>query len=86
MTKIIQYSKGDVRRMLVIAASIERLGNPTLLELVKFTGHNKGTIPADIEKLKEQLHVEIIKNDTRYSIRDWGDILKKNGVKKVLKG
>lgn len=81
-----QYSKGDVRRLLVVAAAIETLGNPTLVELVKFTGHNKGTVPADIEKLKKQLHVNIVKSGTRYSIEDWGDILKKAGVKNVLNG
>ena len=84
--KVAIYPKGDVRRLFVIASAIEELGSPTLLQLAEFTGHNKGTIPADVEKLREQLGVSISKEGIHYTLLDWGDKLKKTGVKKDLWG
>ena len=81
-----QHKKGDVRRWLVLLAAIDTLETPTLVQLSKYTGHNKGTIPADIEKIKEQLSVVITKTGAKYRIDDWGPVLKKGGVKKHLKG
>lgn len=81
-----QYGKGDIRRLFVLLAAIDQLERPTLVNLVNLTGHNKGTIAVDIEKIGVQLGVVIAKNGPIYRIEDWGAILKKIGVKKHLKG
>jgi len=86
MKEVKRYNKGDVRRLLVVAAAISELGSPTLVQIAAFTGHNKGTIPSDVEKLRTQLGVTIEKDGPRYTLKDWGGTLKRNGVKKVLYG
>lgn len=83
---VMQYPKGDVRRWFVLLTAIDILVSPTLVNLAAFTGHNKGTIPADVEKIREQLKVDIRKIGAKYIIEDWGPILKKNGVKGCLNG
>lgn len=84
--KVTQYPKGDARRLFVILAAIDSLERPTLTTLVACTGHNKGTIPGDIDKLREQFGVDIVKDGAVYGVKSWGDLLKKNGVKKLLRG
>jgi biotin operon repressor len=87
MSKTVKvYPKGDVRRLFVIASAISELGSPTLVQLAAFTGHNKGTIPTDINKLREQLGVEIEKDGAKYKLISWGDKLKQRGVKNDLRG
>lgn len=85
-TKVIQYKKGDLRRLIVVIGAINELGEASLVEIERFTGHNKGTIPTDIEKIREQLGVNIVKNGAKYSVNNWGDLLKQKGIKKVLYG
>lgn len=84
--EIKQYSKGDIRRLFVVAAAIDELGSPTLLQLSAFTMHNKGTIQKDIDKLREQLGVVIEKKGPHYNLVCWGEKLKKKGVIKDLRG
>lgn len=81
-----QYPKADARRLFVLLAAIDLLERPTLTSLAEFTGHNKGTIDADVAKLAEQYGVKIFKAGPVYGIEAWGDILRKSGVKKVLIG
>ena len=81
-----QYPKADARRLFVLLAAIDSLERATLTTLSNFTGHNKGTIDADIAKLNEQYGVSITKEDAVYRIESWGDLLKKNAVKKFLIG
>jgi hypothetical protein len=81
-----QYPKADARRLFVLLAAIDRLERPTLTSLADFTGHNKGTIDADVARLAEQYGVVVAKTGPVYSIEYWGEILKKAGVKKVLQG
>lgn len=81
-----QYPKADARRLFVLLAAIDKLERPTLTSLADYTGHNKGTIDADVAKLIEQYGVAIVKTGPVYDIESWGEILKKNGVKKVLQG
>ena len=83
---VTQYPKGDARRLFVLLAAIDALERPTLTTLAEFTGHNKGTIPADVERLREQYKVVIRKDGPVFSIESWGDLLKKEGVRKLLKG
>lgn len=82
---VVQYPKGDVRRLFVLLASIDKLERPTLTSLAEFTGHSKGNIDHDVQKICEQLCVKIVKDGPVYSIVDWGDIVKKTGVKRALK-
>ncbi|PCE30348.1 hypothetical protein [Burkholderia ubonensis] len=81
-----QYPKGDARRLFVVLAAIEHLERPTITTLAAFTGHNKGTIDADVMKLREQYGVEIDREGAVFVVRSWGDVLKKGGVKKHLQG
>lgn len=81
-----QYPRSDARKLLVLLAAIDLLEKPTLVTLTRFTGQNKGTINADVERLREQFGVQIDKDGAVYSIRSWGEVLKKGGVKKCLRG
>lgn len=83
---VTQYPKADARRLFVLLAAIDFLERPTLTTLSDFTGHNKGTIDADIEKLREQYGVTVEKNGPVYRVGSWGDLLKKGAVKKFLQG
>lgn len=79
-----QYPKGDARRLFNLLIAIDELDRPTLTTLTERTGHNKGTIQADIEKLREQYDVKITKNNAVYKLDSWGSVLKKTGVKNIL--
>jgi hypothetical protein len=79
-----QFHKGDARRLFVLAAAIDKLSRPTLSTLSEYTGHNKGTISSDIQRLTVQYGIAIIKEGPVYSIKCWGDVLKAEGVRKVL--
>lgn len=81
-----QYPKGDVRRLFVLLSAIDQLERPTLTSLANFTGHNKGTIDADVFKLREQFGVSIDRDGPVFRLRSWGEVLKKNGVKAHLRG
>lgn len=81
-----QYPKGDARRLFVLLSAIDLLERPTLTSLAGFTGHNKGTIDADVLKLREQFGVSIDREGPVFVLRSWGEVLRKNGVKAHLKG
>ncbi|MEM8519468.1 hypothetical protein [Janthinobacterium sp. CAN_S7] len=81
-----QFPKGDARRLFVLVAAIDVLERPTLTTLAEYTGHNKGTIPADVGKLVEQFGVELVKDGPVYRVESWGDVLKKNSMRKFLRG
>lgn len=81
-----QYPKGDARRLFVVLAAIEHLERPTITTIAAFTGHNKGTIDADVAKLCDQYGMQIEREGAVFVIRSWGDVLKKSGVKKHLHG
>jgi hypothetical protein len=84
--RVPQYPKGDARRLFVVLAAIDCLERPTITTIAAYTGHNKGTIDADVARLCEQYGVEIERNGPVFSILSWGDVLKKGGVKKHLRG
>lgn len=71
--------------MFALLVAIDALERPTLTTLTEYTGHNKGTITADIEKLREQYGVDIAKNGAVFSVVSWGEVLKKTGVKNIIK-
>ncbi|WP_100084888.1 hypothetical protein [Burkholderia ambifaria] len=81
-----QYPKGDARRLFVVLAAIDCLERPTITSIAAYTGHNKGTIDADVAKLRDQYGVEIDRDGPVFVLRSWGDVLKKTGVKKHLMG
>lgn len=83
---VIQYPKGDARRLFVLIAAIDELEKPTLTSLAEFTGWNKGSIDRDIPGIETQYGVVIEKSDAVFSIKDWGKLLNKNEVKKILRG
>ncbi|MYM92629.1 hypothetical protein [Duganella vulcania] len=83
---VVQYAKADARRLFVLAAAIDSLDRPTITTLAEFTGHNKGTIGADVQKLIEQYGVQIEKDGPVFRIANWGEVLKVKGVKKYLFG
>ncbi len=81
------FPKGDIRRLLTLIAAIDQLGDSaTLVQLERATGHNRGTIPADIEKIREQLCVNVVKEGAKYRIERLGPLLKKSGLNKCLRG
>jgi len=81
-----QYPKADARRLFVLLSAIDHLERATLTTLASYTGHNKGTIDADIAKLNEQFGVSIVKEGAVYRVNSWGDLLNKRSVKKFLGG
>lgn len=83
---VAQYPKGDARRLFVLLAAIDFLQRPTLNSISTYTGHNKGTIDHDVERLTEQFGVVISKTDMVYTVLSWGGLLTKDYVKKVLHG
>jgi len=82
---VVQYPKGDVRRLFVLLAAIDQLERPTLATLRDFTGYLKGNIDPDVTKICTQLGVQIIKEGPIYRIVDWGRIVIREGVHLVLK-
>jgi len=80
-----QYPESDARRLFVLLAAIDLLERATLSAIADLTGHDRDTIDADILKLREQYGVTLHKSGEIYRIASWGEVLKKNGVKKYLK-
>lgn len=82
---VIQYPKGDARRLFVLLAIIDKLERPTITSIAEYSGHNKGTIDKDVNKLRQQFGVLISKNASVYRIEDWGIILKKSSIRLFFK-
>lgn len=81
-----QYPRGDVRRLLRLALAMAELERPTLNALAAETGHHKQTILDDVPRLREQLGVQVEKDGSEYRLVDWGPVVKKAGIKKLLQG
>ncbi len=80
-----QYPDGDARRLFVLLAAIDLLERPTISAIADLTSHHRDTIATDIAVLHEQYGVTLHKLGDVYRIESWGDVLKKQGVKKFLK-
>jgi hypothetical protein len=80
-----QYPDNDARRLFVLLAAIDLLERPTISTIADLTSYDKDTIDADIIKLNKQYGVTLNKIGDVYRIESWGDVLKKQGVKKHLK-
>lgn len=81
-----QLPRGDVRRLLRLALAMSELERPTLNALADATGHHKQTILDDVVRLREQLGVRVEKIEAEYRLVDWGPVIKKGGIRKLLKG
>jgi hypothetical protein len=78
-----QFPKGDARRLFILLAAIDHMERPTLTSLSSYTGHNKGTIDADVARLS-QFGVSIVKIDAVYRVAEWGDLLVRESVLRFL--
>ncbi len=79
--------KGDMRRVWCVLGAIETLERATLTTLVDALGLPKSSINDVLKKLLSgQLPgLIIVKTGAVYTVSDWGELLKKNGVKKYYK-
>lgn len=81
-----QYPESDARRLFVLLSAIDLLERPTTSAIADLTGFDKEVIDDEVLKLREQFGVVLHKVGEVYHIESWGEVLKKNGVKKYLKG
>jgi hypothetical protein len=86
MTDVVNYQKGDLRRMLSVLAAIDSIPDATLVKVVAKTGLDKKTVTNLITQAREQAGVEIIKSGPAYTLESWGPIIKRTGAKMVLTG
>ncbi|WP_136415645.1 MULTISPECIES: hypothetical protein [Oxalobacteraceae] len=80
-----QYPDHDARRLFVLLSAIDLLERPTVSAIADLTSHDKETVDADIQRLREQFGVVLHKVGDIYRIESWGDVLKSDGVKRYLK-
>lgn len=81
---VAQYPKGDVRRALAVIAAIDYLQGATLVELARFTGYNKGSLPGYLQQAEDQMGVTINKAGPRYRLASWGPMLNAEGVRTLV--
>lgn len=80
------YPENDARRLFVLLSAIDLLERPTVSAIADLTSYDKESIDADMLKLREQFGVALHKTGDIYRIESWGEVLKKRGVKRFLKG
>ncbi|HJV81872.1 hypothetical protein [Noviherbaspirillum sp.] len=80
-----QYPDHDARRLFVLLSAIDLLERPTVSAIADLTSHDKETVDADVQRLREQFGVVLHKVGDIYRIESWGDVLKSDGVKHYLK-
>lgn len=81
-----KYPKGDLRRMLMVLGAIQEAGGATLVQIVARTGLDKKTVSDLILKAQEQAGVSVVKTGSKYSIENFGPVLKIIGCKLALTG
>jgi hypothetical protein len=81
-----QYPPHDARRLFVLLSAIDLLERPTVSALADLTGYDREAIDGDVLRLREEFGVVVRKVGEIYHIESWGDVLKKSGVKRCLKG
>ncbi|RZI39947.1 hypothetical protein EGT07_25965 [Herbaspirillum sp. HC18] len=81
-----QYPDHDARRLFVLLSAIDLLERPTLSAIADLTSHDRESIEADVQRLRNEFGVILHKVGEIYHIESWGDVLKKSGVKRYLKG
>ncbi len=80
-----QYPDHDARRLFVLLSAIDLLERPTVSAIADLTSHGKETVDADIRRLREEFGVVLHKVGEIYRIESWGEVLRKDGVKRYLK-
>jgi hypothetical protein len=80
-----QYPENDARRLFVLLSAIDLLERPTLTAIADLTSQERESIDADVVRLREEYGVVLHKVGDTYHIESWGEVLKKNGVKRYLK-
>lgn len=81
-----QYPEHDTRRLFVLLSAIDLLERPTVSAIADLTGLARESIDDDVSRLRDELGVVLHKVGEIYRIESWGEVLKKNGVKRYLKG
>ena len=81
-----QYPENDARRLFVLLSAIDLLERPTVSAIADLTSYDRESIDTDMLKLREQFGVVLHKTGEIYRIESWGEVLKKRGVKRFLKG
>ncbi|HVK95300.1 MAG TPA: hypothetical protein VM571_11320 [Noviherbaspirillum sp.] len=81
-----QYPKDDARRLFVLLSAIDLLERPTVSAIADLTSCERDSIDADVLRLREEYGVVLHKTGDIYHIASWGNVLKKNGVKRALRG
>lgn len=77
-----QYPAHDARRLFVLLCAIDLLERPTAAAIADLTGYERESIDADVMRLREEFGVELARIGEVYHIESWGDVLKKNGVRR----
>jgi hypothetical protein len=80
-----QYPSHDARHLFVLLSAIDLLERPTVSAIADLTGYDRESIDQDLLRLREEFGVLLYKVGEIYHIESWGDVLKKNGVKRYLK-
>lgn len=80
-----QYPPHDARRLFVLLSAIELLERPTVSALADLTGFDRESIENDVARLREEFGVVLARVGEVYHIESWGEVLKKNGVRRALK-
>lgn len=81
-----QYADTDARHLFVLLAAIDLLERPTVSAIADLIGRERESIDRDVMRLREEYGVQLHKVGDIYHIESWGEVLKKNGVKRFLKG
>lgn len=81
-----QYPENDARRLFVLLSAIDLLERPTVSAIADLTGHDRDKVDDDMMRLREEFGVVLHKVGEIYRIESWGEVLKKRGVKRAIKG
>lgn len=79
-----KYKKGDVRRLFILIAAIDSIERPTMCVLARYLGCSNASIGKSVEKINEQLGVNIVSENAVYRITKWGDMINKKSIKNIL--
>lgn len=86
MNEVLQFPKGDLRRMLSVLAAIDSMQPATLVKIAARTGIDKKTVTNLIAQAREEAGVSVAKEGAAYRIENWGPVIKKAGAKMCLTG
>lgn len=81
-----QYPEHDARKLFVLLSAIDLLERPTVSAIADLTSYDRERVDADVMRLREEFGVVLHKVGEIYHIESWGDVLKKSGVTRHLKG